>query len=223
MDDAEVRATRRAYDAAADRYAELLRSELDGLPLERALLGAFVEVARSNSAGPIADVGCGPGRIAAYLTSLGAAVQGIDLSPGMIRAARRDHPLLCFEMGSMEELPFDDGSMAGVLAWYSIIHVPPARLAGVLEEFRRVLVPGAPLLLSFQAGTGKREVVNAYGSGANLDAYRVSPEAVVRMLPEVGFEPDSLTQREPQGRERTPQAFLQARKAQPVRAAAPPE
>jgi ubiquinone/menaquinone biosynthesis C-methylase UbiE len=221
MEDAEVRATRTAYDAAADRYADLLRNELDGLPLERALLRAFAEVAEANSPGLIADVGCGPGRIAAYLASLGAPVRGIDLSPGMIRAARRDHPHLSFGEGTMEELPFGDGSVGGVLAWYSIIHVPPPRLDTVLAEFCRVLVPGSPLLLSFQAGTGKREVVDAYGSGATLNAYRVSPEAVARMLPELGFDVDSLTQRTPRGRELTPQAFLQARKAAPAHRAEP--
>ncbi len=139
----------------------------------------------------------------------------ICLSPGMIRAARRDHPLLSFEVGTMEKLALDSESTAGVLAWYSIIHIPPVRLGAVLTEFCRVLVPGGPLLLSFQAGTGKRRLVDAYGSGANLEAHRVSPDAVVGMLPECGFALDSVTIREPRGRERTPQAFLLARKLDP--------
>jgi 2-polyprenyl-3-methyl-5-hydroxy-6-metoxy-1,4-benzoquinol methylase len=49
------------------------------------------------------DVGCGTGRITAHLRQLGVDVFGIDLSPGMIEVARRDHPGLRFDLGSMTE------------------------------------------------------------------------------------------------------------------------
>lgn len=58
-------------------------------------------------------MGCGPGRITAYLRELGADAFGIDLSPAMIEIARRDHPSLRFEVGSMTNLDLADASMAG--------------------------------------------------------------------------------------------------------------
>ena len=80
--------------------------------------------------GPVADVGCGTGRLTAYLDGLGIDVVGIDLSPGMIAVARRAYPALRFEVGSMTALDLPDGGVAGVLAWYSIIHTPPDGPAG---------------------------------------------------------------------------------------------
>ncbi|MFE9404030.1 class I SAM-dependent methyltransferase [Streptomyces sp. NPDC006530] len=49
-------------------------------------------------------MGCGTGRITAHLRELGLDVFGIDLSPGMVEVARRDHPGLRFDVGSMTDL-----------------------------------------------------------------------------------------------------------------------
>ena len=80
------------------------------------------------------DVGCGPGRITRFLADAGVAVQGVDLAPGMVRAARSAHPDLTFDVADLNHLPFDDGSMAGVVYWYSIITTPPERLDGIWAE-----------------------------------------------------------------------------------------
>ena len=63
---AYLRATRAAYDTVAADYAALLRTELAGKPLDRALLGAFAELVRADGNGTVADLGCGPGRVTAY-------------------------------------------------------------------------------------------------------------------------------------------------------------
>lgn len=83
-------ATRRSYDATADDYAEWIRDELAAKPFDRAVLAVFAELVR----GPVADVGCGTGRITAHLAGLGVDVAGVDLSPGMLAAARRTYPHL---------------------------------------------------------------------------------------------------------------------------------
>ncbi|WP_232320465.1 hypothetical protein [Rhodococcus sp. WMMA185] len=66
-----ARATADAYDAVAVRYAELVRDEFDGLPLDRAVLAAFAELAPTTGPGPVADLGCGPGRVTAHLEDMG--------------------------------------------------------------------------------------------------------------------------------------------------------
>ena len=119
-----VRDTRASYDAVAEAYAERFGDELNARPLDRALLAGFAELVRAAGAGPVADVGCGTGRVTAHLSSLGLQAFGIDLSPGMIATARRSHPGLRFEVGSMLALDLPDGALGGLLAWYSTIHVP---------------------------------------------------------------------------------------------------
>jgi SAM-dependent methyltransferase len=205
----DVTATRAAYDTVAADYADLLRDELAVKPFDRAILAAFAELVGS---GIVADIGCGPGRITAHLDSLGMPAFGIDLSRRMVAVARQAHPSLRFEEGSMEALDVADGALGGVVAWYSIIHTPPERLAAVFCEFHRVLSVDGLLLLAFQVGDEPRHLSRAYGHDIALDAYRLPPDRISEMLREAGFRVVARLVREPDGSERTPQAFILARK-----------
>ena len=155
--------TRTSYDTVAASYADQMRNLLDETPYERAVLALFADLVRTSGGGPVADVGCGPGRITAHLRDLGVDAFGIDLSPGMIEVARRDHPGLRFEVGSMTDLDLADGSMAGLVAWYSLIHIPDDEISSVLAHFQRVLRPGGPLLLGFHVGDESQLKTQGYG------------------------------------------------------------
>jgi len=204
-----------AYDAVAEDYAVLLRDELGGKPLDRAMLASFAELVQAAGGGRVADIGCGPGRITAHLHDLGLGLDvfGVDLSPAMVVVARRTYPHLRFEVGSMSELPFDDGALAGAVAWYSIIHFPPERLPGVLAELLRVVRPGGWLLLAFQAGDERVHLSQAYGHDISLDAYRLPPDGIAGLVEGAGATLDARLVRAAGPREKTPQAFLLARKA----------
>jgi ubiquinone/menaquinone biosynthesis C-methylase UbiE len=155
--------TQKSYDTVAASYADQVRDLLSQTPYERAVLTLFRDLVQAAGGGRVADVGCGPGRIAAYLGELGLDVSGIDLSPEMISIARRDHPSLRFEVGSMTELDLPDASMAGLVAWYSLIHVPDDEIGSVFTHFRRVLRPGGLLLLGFHVGDESRLLTQGYG------------------------------------------------------------
>ncbi len=135
-----VRTTRAFYDAIAEDYAALFRDSLAAMPLDRAVMAGFAELVGAGA--PVADVGCGPGRVTGYLASLGLDVHGVDLSASMLAIARRENPGLRFEQGSMLALDLPGGSLAGLVSWYSTIHMPPEELPSVYAEFRRVLAPG---------------------------------------------------------------------------------
>lgn len=60
--------TRSAYDARAAEYSEVFRDPLADKPLDRALIGTFAELVKTTGAGPIADLGCGPGHYTATST-----------------------------------------------------------------------------------------------------------------------------------------------------------
>ncbi|MDI9931994.1 methyltransferase domain-containing protein [Rhodococcus sp. IEGM 1354] len=201
--------TRTAYDTVAESYADLVRDELDGRHLEHGLLATFAD---RVSTGGVLEVGCGTGRIADQLHRLGLDVAGIDLSPNMIEVAQREHPHLPFGVGSMEALDAGDSSLAGIVAWYSIIHTPPHQLSTIFAELHRVLVPEGLLLLAFQAGNERVRLEQAYGHSVSYDAYRLDPDAVAGMLVEADFEVDVRVHRAPMGYESTSQAFLLARK-----------
>ncbi len=201
--------TRAAYDAVASLYAELFSDVLESLPLERALLAAFAELVRAHDVGPVADVGCGPGHVTAHLHALGLPAFGIDLSPAMIALARRAHPDLRFEEGSMTALDLADGVLGGVLASYSTIHTPPRQLPAVFTEFQRVLAPGGHLLLGFIAGDDP--LPQEYDHKVVL-AYRWSPDSLADLLRQAGFVEVARLLREPREGERFRQAHLLVRK-----------
>lgn len=207
---AYLRATRASYDAVAVDYEKLLRDELAAKPMDRAALGVFAELVLASGAGPVADIGCGPGRITAYLHTLGCDAFGMDLSPGMVAVARERYPELRFEVGSMTALDVADSSLSGLVAWYSVIHIPSDLLPNVFADFCRVLVPGGQLLIAFQVGDERVHLDQAYGHAVSIDAYRLTPDRIADLLADAGLIVHTRILREQDGRERTPQAYLMA-------------
>ncbi|MFI5627431.1 class I SAM-dependent methyltransferase [Nocardioides sp. NPDC051685] len=188
MPDNWLNETRDSYDTDAAGYAEKVRGLLDDRPYLRAGLAVFAETVRDSGGGPVADVGCGPGYVTRHLHDLGVDAFGIDLSPEMIAIARHDHPDLGFEVGSMTDLPLADGAVGGVLAFWSVIHIPDAAVPGVFDEFRRVLRPEAPVLVGFHVGDDTRHSTTGYtGRPISVDSHRRRPEQISRWLREAGF------------------------------------
>ncbi|MER6977733.1 class I SAM-dependent methyltransferase [Streptomyces carpinensis] len=186
--------TRASYDTVATSYADQVRNLLDQTPYERGALTLFAELVKSGGGGPVADVGCGPGRITAFLSELGVDTFGIDLSPAMIEVARREHPSLRFEIGSMTDLSLADDSMAGLVAWYSLIHVPDDEIGSVFAHFRRVLRPGGPLLLGFHVGSESRLKTQGYGGHPmKVHVHRRRPGQVAAWLSDAGFTVEART------------------------------
>ncbi|MFE1414599.1 class I SAM-dependent DNA methyltransferase [Streptomyces sp. NPDC058746] len=211
----DLSSVRASYDTVAVDYARLLGSELSARPLDRAMLSAFAEYVRGDGPGgsrPVADVGCGPGRVTAHLDGLGVPAFGIDLSPAMVAVARRSYPGLRFEVGAMAALDVADGVLGGVLAWYSTVHTPPAELPALFAEFARVLAPGGHFLIAFKAGDRKVRLEHAYGHPVRLDVYWTPPELVAGLLAGAGLTEVGRLEREPCGGEAGPQGFLLARK-----------
>ncbi|PPK67627.1 class I SAM-dependent methyltransferase [Actinokineospora auranticolor] len=200
--------TRAFYDALAVDYAEMFAGEPSD-PLGRAVLGSF---GRFVGSGPAVDVGCGPGRVTGYLADLGVSVYGVDLSPEMVKIARGERPDLRFEVGSMWDLGLADGSLAGLSAWYSVIHTPAPEVGDLLAEFGRMLRVGGHLVLGFQIGDEPLRLERPLGHDVSLDFNRLRPAWVVGLLEERGFEVVVRVEREALEGETAPQAYLIARR-----------
>src|ERR1700681_3041516 len=126
-----------SYDQVADEYARRLFDELQYKPLDRQLLDRFAASVRD--AGPVCDMGCGPGQVAHYLHERGVQVCGVDLSPAMVEQARRLTPGVDFRQDDMLALDVPDGAWGGIAAFYSIIHIPRGDMAQTLCELPRAL------------------------------------------------------------------------------------
>lgn len=201
--------TQRGYDTVAGDYARLLPGLNAETRLDVAMIDDFANRCAQAQLGPVADAGCGTGRVSAYLAERGLEVIGIDLSPGMIDVARRTYPNLRFEVGVLEDLPLPDATLGGLLAWYSLIHTAPDRLETIVAQFARVLRPGAWVLAAFQAGKGQRvDRTNAYGHSVTMTNYRHDPEHVERVLKDHGFDLHTRLSRSGEGTETTPQSVL---------------
>ena len=141
-----------AYGAVAHDYAEAFSSDLNRLPIDRAVLDAFV--VGIEMGGRVLDVGCGPGQIGGYLADRGTQIFGVDLAIPMLRLAASRFAL-CTVCGDMRDLPFASGSFSGVVAFYSIQHLQRDELGGALAELHRVLTSDGLLLIATHLGEGE--------------------------------------------------------------------
>lgn len=187
---------RRGYDLAADNYSRQFLDELDEKPFDRECLANFAASYRDRSHDVI-DIGCGTGQTTAFLADHSLNVTGIDLSPRMITAASANFPKVAFEVGDMFRLDRPDDSVDGIVAFYAIVNNPPDDLAGLFEEFARVLRTGGQLLLAFHAGEGIVVQDDFLNSGARLVFHFHLAEQVAEDLKSVGLRIEKSVQRDP--------------------------
>ncbi|MCW3840579.1 class I SAM-dependent methyltransferase [Micromonospora yasonensis] len=205
-------AVRDSYDRVAEDYVKIAPPRFAEDALGRGMLAAFAELVPAEGGRPVADLGCGPGHVTAHLAALGLSMFGVDLAPRMVDIARRTYPGLRFDVGSMTTLDVPDGHLAGIVAWWSIFHLPPEVLPAVFAEFRRALAPGGLVLLGFHVGDEHLRPARAYGHPVSYDAYLLAPDDIAARLRDAGMVVTARQIQEPDERLKRPQACLLARK-----------
>lgn len=169
-----------AYSSRAAEYADLFGSVEAAHPTDRQLVETWSDAVQ----GRILDAGCGPGHWTDHLARRGHEVRGIDLVPAFVERARSAYPDVPFAVGSIDAIDEPDGSLGGVLAWYSTIHHPPGRIGVPLAEFARVLRPGGSLLIGYFAA---EDAVEEFDH-AVVPAYRWPERELRAVLRDHGFE-----------------------------------
>jgi SAM-dependent methyltransferase len=189
MDDAQTDELRAAHDVLAEFYAERLAGALDRMPEDRAVLGLFCELVHGAGNGAeVGDIGCGTGRLEPYLAARGLIPHGVDLSPEMIRVARREQPEFPYEVADLRELPFADASLAGVVGWYSLMFLAPPGRPAAFAELARVVKPGGYLVTAFKVGDGThRRGGRTTGLGIEFDIWWLTRDQMERQVNEAGF------------------------------------
>lgn len=203
--------TAQPYDLLAEAYAEHFPDMRAESQAELDLLAQFC--ARLPPGGQVLDAGCGAGRVAQYLRSLGLGVIGIDVSSEMVHVGRRLHPWLPVAVGSLCALPVASRSVDGVVMWYSTIHGGDQALAQALSEAHRVLKVGGRVILAFQEGRGQRDAGQAYrriGIEVSLLRWLRTVTQVAAALEEAEFTVTDTLQRPRTASEADDQAFVVA-------------
>ncbi|WP_345751870.1 class I SAM-dependent methyltransferase [Microbacterium rhizophilus] len=191
-----------AYGARSDEYTSLFGDIASAHPDDRALVA---EWARGLD-GPVVDLGCGPGQWTDFLHAHGAEISGVDPTPEFVAIARSRHPQLEFRAGDARRLDLPGGSVAGVLAWYSLIHLAPDELTAALAEIARVLRPGGALLVGFFDGGEVEQFAHAVAP-----AWFWPPERLGEELDRAGFRIEEVVRR--RTAEARPHAAVVARRA----------
>ena len=202
-----AQSVREAYDRLADAYARRYANELQSKPIDRGLLNRFGTDVQGR--GDVCDMGCGPGHVSRFLRNDGASVFGLDLSPGMIEQARKLNPDISFQMGDMTALTLQDDALAGIVAFYAIVNIPPDSLPTVFQEMLRVLKPGGLLLLSFHIGDEILSPDELLGQRISIDFFFFRPVDIRRHLESSGFVVEDIIEREPYA----PEVEYQSRRA----------
>jgi SAM-dependent methyltransferase len=186
--------TEASYDRVAEQFAEEFFGELERKPFDRELLNGFADAVRGR--GRVCEIGCGPGQIARYLQDQGVEMCGIDLSGELVNAARRLNPDIPFEQGDMLALDVPEASLAGVVCFYSIIHLAREDAARALRQMRRATQPGGSLLVSFHGGEGELRREEWYGQPVAIVVTLFGTEEMAGYMEAAGFEVERMVERE---------------------------
>jgi ubiquinone/menaquinone biosynthesis C-methylase UbiE len=137
--------------------------------------------------GSVLDVGCGTGPNSHYLHERGFLVEGIDLSIGMLKIAKKNYPHIKFTKMDMRSLRFKDRQFDGILVPYSLFHVPNKDMKKTLAGFRRVLKDEGVIYFALQEGFGEKIMTDTVNPKYSLYVRFFKMKEFVDLLDKNGF------------------------------------
>lgn len=144
---------RAAYDVIADEYLRRITKAGNTSQL-KTQIASYIEELRSRipDGGQVVDLGCGAGLPITIALDESFDVTGVDFSSRQIALARQNVPGAAFIEADMSKVEFPAGSLDGVTAFFSIIHVHRDLHAELFKNISKWLKPGGV----FVAALGKR-------------------------------------------------------------------
>ncbi len=182
MADAHRKTVREGYDTIAERY---LDERVTGGDMR--LLPELVS--RLAPDDRVLDAGCGAGvPVMPELVGAGLRPVGLDLSSTQLGLAQSLVDGTEFVQADLAALPFREGGFAGVVSFYSVIHVPRSDHPTVFSEFRRVLRPGGVALVCLGAGDLPEDDDGESWLGTRMFWSHFDARTNLELLAEVGFD-----------------------------------
>ena len=191
----DVNKVENLYDTVAKEYAETFSGEHEKKPKDREMLHRFSQEIGDRQ--PVWDFGCGPGQTTIYLKNLGIEISGLDLSEKILEQARTIHPEIHFRKGNILDLEFDNDSIAGIVAFYAIVHFTEEQAGKAFREVFRVLQPGGIFLFTFHIGEETIHVGEFLGKKVDIDLMFFTTDFIFNLLTDSGFEKIEMIEREP--------------------------
>jgi SAM-dependent methyltransferase len=193
--DQDLNKIKNMYDTVAVEWAAVFADEHKDKPMDREILRRFAREIGAQT--PVWELGCGPGNTARFLHDLGVRISGLDLSDGHIEQARRLHPGIAFRQGNMLALDFQSASVAGILAFYAIVHFSEQQAAAAFREIFRVLRPGGLLLFTYHVGDETIHRDEFLGRKVDIDFMYFTNDCISSLLTQAGFSDQEFIEREP--------------------------
>ncbi|MFH1078900.1 MAG: class I SAM-dependent methyltransferase [Pseudomonadota bacterium] len=191
----EINKIERMYDAVAKEWAETFSGEHEKKPKDQEILYRFAQEIGGRK--PVWDFGCGPGNTAKYLKDLGIEISGLDLSGKLLEQARTTHPEIHFRKGNILALEFENDAIAGVVAFYAIVHFTEVQVGIAFREVFRVLQPHGSFLFTYHIGEKTIHIDEFLGKKVDLDFMLFPTDFISRCLKDSGFERIEVIEREP--------------------------
>ena len=183
------------YNTVSKEYAEAFTGEHQKKPKDREILCRFSQQVGNKR--PVWDLGCGPGQTTEYLKSLGVEISGLDLSENILQQAKTIHPDIHFQKGNILELEFENDSIAGIVAFYAIVHFTKEQAGIAFSEIFRVLKPGGLFLFTYHIGDETIHINQFLGRKVDIDFMFFNSDFISGCLEVSGFEEIELIEREP--------------------------
>lgn len=172
MNETPLGSTKSYYDRFSETYE---RERHHGY--HRLIDELELQLVRRYGAGrDVLEAGCGTGLLMREAASFARSAIGLDLSRGMLAAAR--HRGLRVMQGSLTDLPLPSESVDLAYSMKVLPHVPPIREA--VAELARVVRPGGHLLLEFYNPWSLRYLAKRLGGPATIAANTTDHDVFTR-------------------------------------------
>ncbi len=185
----------RLYDAVAAEYAEKYLGEHEKKPKDQEILRRFSQAVGDRI--PVWDFGCGPGQTTKYMKNLGVKISGLDLSDRILEQAKTVHPQIHFQKGNILDLEFENDAIAGVVAFYAIVHFTKKQVKVAFREIFRVLQPGGIFLFTYHIGEQTLHLDEFLGKKVDIDFMFFTTDFILHCLKDSGFIKIKVVERDP--------------------------
>ncbi|MBR2543620.1 class I SAM-dependent methyltransferase [Candidatus Saccharibacteria bacterium] len=145
---AKRQSVRKIYNQIAKQYAKDFGCKIS----DKKVIGKFIAELKPNS--KVLDLGAGIGNFANYLSEKGFDCVCYDFSEEMMRESRKLYPDLEYILDDAVNIRnhFNHQSMDGIVALYSLFHIPRQDLDKLFSELNYILKIGGVFCLIIYSG-----------------------------------------------------------------------